>query len=162
MPALLAVMMAECGMSSVLAMMAVVSAVMAELVAMSAVMGVIAVVLSVIAVVSALYGALPAISAVMAAVLVVIAAVLPGMAVARGIASRHKSLNADRFLFKTPPIRDRMARLFALAHARASISHANARPEPLPCVGEFPERTSGSLRLVSIKVDWHSIVCASR
>jgi hypothetical protein len=48
--------------------------------------------------------------------------------------SRHKSLNADR-----------MAGVFALADAHASISHANAYHEPLHCVGGFPVRTSRSL-----------------
>jgi hypothetical protein len=131
---LLAVMMAEFGMSSVLAMMS----------AMSAVIGVIAVVLVVIAVVSALYGALQAISAVMA-VVVVIAAVLPGMAVARGDPRVINLSTLIVFSSKSTSIRDRMVGVFALADAHAYISHANAHPERLHCVGEFPERTSRSL-----------------
>jgi hypothetical protein len=74
------------------------------------------------------------------------------------------------FFSKSTPIRDRMARVFALAHAHAPISHPNAHHESLLCVREFPERTSRSLwsdssgsetsQAVSIKVAWHSIVCA--
>jgi hypothetical protein len=142
MPALLAVMMAEFGMSSVLAMMSV----------KSAVMGVIAVVWALIAVVSALYGALPAISAMMAAVfrvvavvVVVIASVLPGIALARGDLRLINLSTLIVFSSKSTPIRDRMAGVFALAGAHASISHANAHPESLPCVGECPEGTSRSL-----------------
>jgi hypothetical protein len=163
-------------MSSVLAMMSAMSAVMAELVAMSAVMGVIAVVFVAIAVVSALCGALPAISAVMAAVfrvnavVVVIAAVLPGIALARGELRVINLSTLIVFSSKSTFIRNRMARVFALAHAHAPISHANAHHESLPCVREFRERISRSLcsdssgsetsQAVSIKVAWHSIVCA--
>jgi hypothetical protein len=176
--ALLAVMMAEFEMSSVLAMMSAMSAVMAELVAMSGVIGVISVVLAVIAVVCVLYRALQAIFAVMAAVfrvmavLVVIAAVLPWMGVARGDLRVINLSTLIVFSSKSTSIRDRMAGVFTLADAHASISHANAYPEPLHCGGEFPERISRSLcpdssgsetaKAASIEVPWHSLVCAGR
>jgi hypothetical protein len=69
-------------------------------------------------------------------------AVLRGMAVARGEIRVINLSTLIVFSSKSTPIRDRMAGVFALAHAHASIFRANAHPEPFPCAGEFPEWTS--------------------